>query len=119
MGVERLVLLLEAMEAVPAAVFEQLDVYLVNLGPAAELAAQELAESLRDQLPGLRLQLHCGGGSFKGQMKKADRSGAKVALLLGEDELARQEVQVKPLRGPGEQQSIAAAELAVCLQQMI
>ncbi len=119
MGMERLILLLEAMEVVPAIVLQQLDVYLVNLGSAAELAAQKLAENLRDQLSHLRLQLHCGGGDIKSQMKKADRSGAKVALLLGEDELIQQQVQAKPLRGQGKQQSIAIAELATYLQQII
>ena len=100
-------------------VFNPLDVYLVNLGPAATLVAQQLAENLRDQLPNLRLQLHCGGGDFKNQLRKADRSGAKVALLLGEDELVRQQVKVKPLRGQGKQETIAFVELATRLQQIL
>ena len=119
MGVERLILLLKSMHAVPADIFNPLDVYLVNLGPAATLVAQQLAENLRDQLPNLRLQLHCGGGDFKNQLRKADRSGAKVALLLGEDELVRQQVKVKPLRGQGKQETIAFVELATRLQQIL
>ncbi len=119
MGVERLILLLKSMQAVPADIFNPLDVYLINLGSVAALVAQKLAESLRDQLPDLRLQLHCGGGDFKSQLKKADRSGAKVALLLGEDELVQEQIQVKPLRGQGKQQNIAFVELATHLQQIL
>lgn len=119
MGVERLILLLKSVQAVPADIFNPLDVYLINLGSVAALMAQKLAESLRDQLPDLRLQLHCGGGDFKSQLKKADRSGAKVALLLGEDELVHEQIQVKPLRGQGKQQNIAFVELATHLQQIL
>jgi histidyl-tRNA synthetase len=80
-----------------------------------------LAERLRDQLPRLRLQVNAGAGSFKSQLKKADKSGALFALVLGEDELAQQVVGCKPLRDQGEQQSIAwgalAEHLATCLEQ--
>ncbi len=77
-----------------------------------------LAEQLRDVLPGRGIQLHCGGGSFKSQMKKADRSGAAVALIIGEDELANNSVTVKPLRGQGEQQLVAQAQVAETIKQL-
>jgi histidyl-tRNA synthetase len=121
MGIERLVLLLETLGKVPAEIARQVDVYLCAFGEPAELAALALTERLRDQLPNLRLQVNAGAGSFKSQFKKADKSGALYALILGEDELAQQVVGCKPLRGQGEQQSIAwsalAEHLATCTKQ--
>jgi len=120
MGVERLVLLLETLEKVPAELSRQADVYLCAFGEAAELAALTLAEQLRDTLPGLRLAVNSGAGSFKSQLKKADKSGAFYALVLGEDELARRVVGLKPLRTDEEQESIGwdalGERLATCLQ---
>lgn len=112
MGIERLILLLETLEQVPESIARQVDVYLCAIGEAAELAALTLSERLRDGSPTLRLQVNAGGGSFKNQFKKADRSGALFALVLGEDELAREVVGFKPLRGQGEQQDIAWDALA-------
>ncbi|WP_167142070.1 histidine--tRNA ligase [Pseudomonas sp. OTU750018] len=112
MGIERLVLLLETLGKVPAEIARTVDVYLCAFGEPAELAALALSERLRDQLPNLRLQVNVGAGSFKSQFKKADKSGALYALILGEDELAQQVVGCKPLRGQGEQQSIAWSALA-------
>jgi histidyl-tRNA synthetase len=109
MGLERLVALLEHATA-PAAP-PSLDAYLVAVGDAAQAAAPVLAERLRDLTPDLRLQCHCGGGSFKSQFKKADRSGARFALVLGEGELARGVLGVKPMRGEGEQRDLPIAEL--------
>ncbi len=120
MGIERLVLLLETLEQVPNDIARQVDVYFCAFGEAAELQALMLAEQLRDRLPGLRLQMNAGAGSFKSQFKKADKSGALFALILGEDELAQQVVGLKPLRDNGEQQHISWAalseQLAACLQ---
>ena len=96
MGIERLVLLLETLEKVPAELSRQVDVYLAALGEGVELAALTLAERLRDEIPDLRLAVNAGAGSFKSQLKKADKSGALIALILGEDELAGQVVGVKP-----------------------
>ncbi|CAD5108048.1 histidine--tRNA ligase [Zestomonas carbonaria] len=112
MGIERLILLLETLELVPEEISRQVDVYLCALGEAAELEGLKLAEGLRDRLPGLRLQVNAGGGNFKTQLKKADKSAALFALVLGEDELARQVIGFKPLRGQGEQQEISQAALA-------
>lgn len=121
MGVERLVLLIETLDKVPAELARQVDVYLAAFGEAAELAALRLSEQLRDAVPGLRLVVNAGGGSFKSQLKKADKSGALFALILGEDELNQQVVGVKPLRGEAAQQMIAwdalAAHLTACLAQ--
>lgn len=121
MGIERLVLLLETLDKVPSELSRQVDVYLAAFGEAAELAALTLAESLRDQLTGLRLVVNAGAGSFKSQLRKADKSGAIYALVLGEDELARQEIGVKPLRDEGQQQTVSwqdlPAYLTDCLKQ--
>lgn len=121
MGVERLVLLLETLQCVPAELRRPADAFICAFGEAAELAALALAEDVRNQVPGLRLLVNAGGGSFKSQFKKADKSGALYALILGEDELAKRVVGCKPLRDDSEQQSIAwsdlAGHLASCTQQ--
>lgn len=99
MGIERLCLLLEASGNIPEAVFQTVDAYLVVAGGEdVQLAAVRMAEHLREQLPRLRLLAHCGGGSMKSQMKKADKSGAAVALILGEAEVAQDLLTIKPLR---------------------
>ena len=119
MGIERLVLLLETLEAVPEELKQPAHAYICAFGEAAELAAIGLAERLRDALPGLRLIVNSGGGSFKSQFKKADKSGARFALILGDDELAGRMVGCKPLRDDSEQQSVAwdalPERLAACL----
>lgn len=121
MGVERLVLLLETLGLVPEELSRPADLYLCAFGEAAELAGLSLAERLRDAIPGIRLLVNAGGGSFKSQFKKADKSGAQFAMILGDDELANRVVGFKPLRGEGEQQNIAwdalPEHLAACLQQ--
>lgn len=77
------------------------DAYLVNVGEQAERQAQQLAETLRDA--GLNIVLHAGGGSFKSQMKKADRSAARYAIIFGDDEVAANELTLKPMQVAGEQ----------------
>ena len=91
------------------------DVYLALAGGAAERAGLQLAERLRDALPGLRIETNCGGGSFKSQLKRADRSGARVALILGDDELARGVATLKPLRETTEQHQVPLDELPAAL----
>ena len=76
----------------------------------------KLAEELRDNIPGLRLQSHIGGGGFKAQFKRADRSGAGYALVIGDDEAEQQRVAVKPLRGEGEQQVLDTQRLQEMLK---
>lgn len=121
MGVERLVLLLDTLGVVPAELNRPADLYVCAFGEPAELAALALAEKLREAIPGLRLLVNAGAGSFKSQFKKADKSGAQFAMILGDDELANRVVGFKPLRGEGEQQNIAwdalPEHLAACLQQ--
>jgi histidyl-tRNA synthetase len=108
LGLERLVSLLEAE---PPPVGGRLDAYLVAVGDGPQAKALSVAEELRNVLPRLHLLCHCGGGSFKSQFKKADRSGARYALVLGESELQCRVVGVKPLREEGEQLQIALDEL--------
>ncbi|MGA0019076.1 MAG: histidine--tRNA ligase [Steroidobacteraceae bacterium] len=114
MGVERVVALLEQQTAEadgPAA-----DVYLIAQGEAAQRAALVLAESIREHSPGRRIELNLGGGNFKAQFRRADRSGAALAVVIGEDELSRGVVQIKPLReGAGEtcEQTLATAAASV------
>jgi histidyl-tRNA synthetase len=99
MGVERLIALMrEAGGEVGA---EPVDVYVVHQGQAASRLAARVAEGLRDQ--GIDVLFHCGGGSFKSQMKKADASGASFAVIIGDDEANAGEVTLKPLRPAGEQ----------------
>ena len=88
------------------------DVYVVAVGEAATRAAFRIAESLRDGASPLRVETNCGGGGFKSQMKRADRSGATVAVLLGEDEVASGTAVVKALRAEVEQTTVAIAGLA-------
>lgn len=93
--------------------------YLVVAGEAAEQAGALLAEFLRDRFAGLRLQVNSGGGSLKSQLKRADRSGAQFALILGEHELQADSIGVKPLRSGDEQRTIPQAELASYLADRI
>lgn len=117
MGIERLILLLEALECVPEAATQQPDVYIVAVGDVVA-PSLSLAEVLRDALPYLSVQTHCGGGSFKSQMKKADKSGATIALILGEDEVKAGQVTVKFLREQTEQQTLDQASLIELLKSL-
>ena len=109
-GLERLIMLLDELGAVPDSVDQQVDMYLVAVGDESYQAMQ-LAEQLRTALPVVRLETHCGGGSFKSQIKKADKSGAAVAIILGEDELSSNTVQVKFLRQERPQETVDQASL--------
>ncbi|MDC9725419.1 MAG: histidine--tRNA ligase [Gammaproteobacteria bacterium] len=108
-GIERLISLLEATDALPT--IPSVDVYLVAVGEAAAKQSLLLAETLRDQVENLKLITHCGGGSFKNQFKRADRSGARWTLILGDDELSQQVVGVKTM-ATGEQETVAWDDLA-------
>ena len=108
MGLDRLSLMLaEKIESSKDA-----DVYVVSQGNAARGTALRLAESIRDELLGKKVVVHCGDGKFKSQMKKADASGADLALVLGEDEVAAGTVGIKSLRESGEQSTISQDTLA-------
>jgi len=116
MGLERLLSLMEELDQLPAV--ETPHLYLTLLGEQAQRQGLVLAERLRSALPKLRLLTHCGGGSLKSQFKKADKSGAEYALVLGESELEQGVIGLKSLRVKGEQRHFDEAqlqhELSVC-----
>lgn len=117
MGLERLTLMLETLEKIrnlPATV----DVYICMAGEGTLSAGLLLAEQIRNERPQLRVMTHCGGGNFKKQMKRADKVAARIALILGETEVAEQKVTVKFLRDQVEQQTIAVAALLPILDQL-
>ncbi|MDD2840805.1 MAG: histidine--tRNA ligase [Tolumonas sp.] len=117
MGLERLTLMLETLEKIhnlPATV----DVYICMAGEGTLSAGLLLAEHIRNERPQLRVMTHCGGGNFKKQMKRADKVAARIALILGETEVAEQKVTVKFLRDQIEQQTIAVAALLPILDQL-
>lgn len=110
LGLERLIALLEQQQAdIPAS---HPHLYIVAVGEQAARHGLLLSEQLRDALPSLRVMTHCGGGSFKSQFRKADRSGARFALVLGDDEVANRQAGIKPLREQIEQQTVGFDELA-------
>jgi histidyl-tRNA synthetase len=113
-GLERLIALLEAMDSLPDV--GQIDAYLVAVGEQASKCALQFAETLRDQIPNLKLITHCGGGSFKSQFKRADRSGARWTLILGDEEIAEKVVGVKTME-TGEQETISWEALTTYLTQ--
>ena len=114
MGIERLLaLVLEGGMALPKST---VDVYIVHQGELATQSASLVAELLRDDK--LRVLLHCGGGSFKSQMKKADASGAQVAVVIGDDEAEAGEVSIKPLRA-GNQDGQAREQVRVTTQAIV
>jgi len=113
MGMDRFVALFE--ECGGKAPAEDADVYLVAVGDAAVKRAFALAEELRGQIKGIRVDLNLGGGSFKAQLKRADKCNAEYALILGEQELADGNIGLKPLRSSEDQISVAMNELAATL----
>jgi len=118
MGVERLVLLLDELGVVPDSVDQTVDLYLLAVGDV-EQQALVLAENLRGSCATARLECHCGGGSFKSQIKKADKSGADIALILGEDEAAAGTVGVKYLRQDRPQETVAQADLSDLINKIL
>jgi histidyl-tRNA synthetase len=117
MGVERLVALYEACGGKVPAIAP--DVCFVAVGEGTRERAFALAEELRDRANGIRVETNLGGGSFKAQMKRADKSGAEYALILGEQELEEGRIGLKPLRSREEQASIVLDDLATVLQDKL
>jgi histidyl-tRNA synthetase len=117
MGMERLLALLETVTDISTA--NHVDAYMVRTGELAEQTGLRFAEALRNAIPALKLQVNCGGGSFKSQFKKADKSGAKFAIILGDDELNRGEVGIKFLRDEQAQQSLSEQAAIEFLQAHI
>ncbi len=117
MGLERLVALYEACGGEPRAATT--DVYVVAVGDAALGRGFELAEILRDALPAVQVELNLGGGSFKSQLKRADKSGAAFAVILGEEEVGRGEAGLKPLRSEEDQTNVRLDILAETLGRQL
>ena len=117
MGCERLVSMLIDQGLVPEE--PGCDVYLLMRGENSVARAQQLAESLRDQLPQLGLVVHAGAGSFKSQMRKADKSGARIAVILGESEMADGTVSIKFLRETREQVAVQQSELVARMASLL
>jgi len=118
MGIERLVLLLTTLtEEGQDSSFA--DVYVTAMGEEAQSYAIEVAEHLRNTLPNKRIMMHCGGGNFKKQLKRADKTGARLALLLGNDEMQSREVGVKPLRDGQEQVTVSFDTLSDKVAEML
>jgi histidyl-tRNA synthetase len=116
MGVERLVTMLIDQQQAQAAATS--DIYFVVVGDKAVRNGHKLAEQLRDQLPDIQLVLHAGGGSFKSQFKKADKSGATLALILGEDEVEKDVINIKFLRDDRDQLTLPQQELTQQLAKL-
>jgi histidyl-tRNA synthetase len=117
MGIERLVGLYEASGGTAPA--QNPDIYVVAVGAAALERAIGIAERLRDELPGAAVELNLDGGSFKSQLKRADRSGAAYALIFGDDEVSRDRAGLKPLRGDGDQISVPIERLTDALAERL
>ncbi len=117
LGIERLIELLEIPEDVQRD--NNLNAYLVLVGDAALAKGMPLSEKWRNEIPGLKLQVHCGGGSIKSQMKKADKSGANIAFILGDDELEKNVITVKYLREKKEQEVIGLDKVTGYLKNNI
>jgi len=119
MGLERLVLMLRSLNCLPPELERNTDVYLVAVGEQVQASALILAEQLRQQVPGLRLVLNCGVASFKTQMKRADKSGAIIALILGDDEVKENRVSLKYLRDGQAQVCVARDQVASTLSELL
>ena len=117
MGCERLIAML--IDQQKAQTEAGCDVYLVMRGEQTVAVAHKLAESLRDQMPQLTMLVHSGGGSFKSQMRKADKSGARIALILGESEISAGTIGVKLMREADQQIEVEQSDLAARLADMV
>lgn len=113
LGMERVIRLLQETKTLSAAP----DVFFIAVGEAAQRRSLSLAEELRTLIPSLSLTLNCDGGSFKSQFKRADKSGAEIALILADDELANNKITIKFLREERPQQSLSFDEIVAMLRQ--
>ena len=117
MGIERLLALIEVSGYLPTT--RPVDVFMIRVGELAEREGLLFAEVIRNEVPGLKLQVNCGGGSFKSQFKKADKIGADYALILGDDEVSRGELSLKSLRDDQGQQTLSQQQVIAFLQDYI
>lgn len=118
MGLERMVLLVQSVNPDFVSETAVTDIYLASFGEGSQVAAMMLAEQIRDSLPGVRIMTNYGGGNFKRQLSRADKYGARIALILGEDEIANGTVTVKEL-ATGEQQTLAQSGLSARLSELL
>lgn len=118
MGIERLVLLITTLSE-EAQDDSFADVYVTAMGDDTQSYAVEVAEHLRNILPDARIMMHCGGGNFKKQLKRADKTGARLALLLGSDEMQSRNVGVKPLRDGQEQVTVSFDSLCEKVSELL
>ena len=117
MGLERLILMLQTL-GLDKNLESVVDVYVTAMDESVELYARQISETLRDSLPLIKVMNHCGGGNFKKQMKRADQSGASVALIIGQDEMDSQHVAVKYLREQQPQETVSVNELTHFIQKL-
>ncbi len=118
MGLERMVLLVQSVNPDFVGETAVTDIYLASFGEGSQVAAMMLAEQIRDSLPDVRIMTNYGGGNFKRQLSRADKNGARIALILGEDEIANGTVTVKEL-ATGEQQTLAQSGLSARLSELL
>lgn len=111
MGIERLLALMETLDNIKLP--SPVDVYMIRVGEIAEQQGLRFAETIRNEIPNLKLQVNCGGGSFKSQFKKADKSRAQLAIILGDDEADRGEVAIKSLRNNQQEQQNMSQQQAI------
>jgi histidyl-tRNA synthetase len=117
MGIERLLALIEVSGNLPQT--RAVDVFMIRVGDAAEQEGMRFAELIRNEVPGLKLQVNCGGGSFKSQFKKADKIGAEYAIILGDDEVSRGEFSIKSLRSEQAQKTLTQEQTITFLQDFL
>jgi histidyl-tRNA synthetase len=117
MGIERLLALIEVSGNLPQT--RAVDVFMIRVGDAAEQEGMRFAELIRNEVPGLKLQVNCGGGSFKSQFKKADKIGAEYAIILGDDEVSRGEFSIKSLRSEQAQKTLTQEQTITFLQEFL
>lgn len=118
MGLERMVLLVQSVNPDFVSETAVTDIYLASFGEGSQVAAMMLAEQIRDSLPDVRIMTNYGGGNFKRQLSRADKNGARIALILGEDEIANGTVTLKEL-ATGEQQTLAQSGLSAHLSELL
>jgi len=116
LGMERILALLESQQQQSP---QTVDIYMILIGAASEIKGLQLAEHIRDMVPDVKMIAHCGGGSVKSQMKKADKSGACIALIIAEDELEAEQVTVKYLRENKEQVTVSFDELNAFITKIV
>lgn len=118
MGLERLILMIETLQTAQIS-SAAADVYVMPMSAEQFVYAMQAAEQLRESLPAINVQLHCGGGNMKKQFKRADKVGAQVGIVIGDSEAESRSVAVKPLRNQGDQQTISLADMPTLVQQLL